>query len=791
VQEIKSHYKPGEYTKKGFIMVDQAQVDSNDNPSALNDDPIFSAVHDAFQLGWSIIELKSRIQIAALSTTITGSPQVASAIASINSSQNQANQTLPQVFSKVMDAKKQLLLPEYQQNPVALPDNAWLTSLWRATFNRIAESHKSCFPKGSTTEGTLYNLPDPHPPVPSQQGNNPAPDPTQQVIDPSQTYPPYLYLYPTNDQDYAGVGIKQDDRLSGFRIYDVARRAINCLTLLYTNSAYILTPIKVVDFQNQLIENVRNNFSKLDQNNTEQSERLKADLDANSLDQRKVGAIKILSTNAIRLLETWDTYARETLYVSGGADQQTDEIQLVAYEAGRAMASLSWGISTKIVPIENALNHQMNSASTTSQEADTGQETGDSTQPQPQPVNDGKELEQHLALAWLNMFDDRSIASIQQQISALSTALDNAYYRTHPGLPHPNPNDPEERTNLALPSQSIQAVTFSLEYWKRSIQRICNEQPPTKSENSTPETAKLPEANQKNPIPEQATKPGANQKNPTSSGVQKILAVPGMNKDTSKALRLALVQQAEIWQPLLLHQQSLLDFTTQYVTQHILNDFMNECEQATSQEIQNEIKKFRVPLIIGGGVILLLLVTIILLFITFPSSSQTLASGFALVIGGIVGFFGTVAARLSSIFSPSPSSAVTTQGSAGPLTAIPGLAGAALVEAFQSGYNQILVEFDYLNHNISITYPLVEFFILQSVLTAKQINENISEVETVVVETIKDAYDFLTQIAWTNQDRADEIARVARAAFGPIGAFVGAQLSLLSNQNNKSPTIKK
>ena len=61
------------------------------------------------------------------------------------------------------------------------------------------------------------------------------------------------------------------------------------------------------------------------------------------------------------------------------------------------------------------------------------------------------------------------------------------------------------------------------------------------------------------------------------------------------------------------------------------------------------------------------------------------------------------------------------------------------------------------------------------------------EVTTEVVYLIKDAYDFLTKIAWTDQEKADEIGRIARAAFGPIGAFIGAQLSLSSAQNNKSP----
>ena len=251
---------------------------------------------------------------------------------------------------------------------------------------------------------------------------------------------------------------------------------------------------------------------------------------------------------------------------------------------------------------------------------------------------------------------------------------------------------------------------------------------------------------------------------------------------TSSQLRLALVQQAEIWQPLLLRQQSLQDFTTQYVTQRILNDFMGTFEKATSKEIQDQIRRYRIPLIIGGLVILLLVGLFVLLVVVVPSLSQALVSGFALVVGGIVGFFGTIVGRLSSVFSPARSGAATPPDSASPMSAIPGLAGTALVDAFQNGYKQILIEFDYLNHNVSITYPLVEFFISQSLA---------SETRPEPAILIKDAYEFLTQIAWTNQDLADEIGRIARAAFGPIGAFIGAQLSLSSTQNNKSPAKKK
>ena len=765
-------------------MVGQAPGDPGENPSALTNDPIFSNVHNAFQLGWSIIELKSRIQIAALSSSITGTPQAKSTPRPTNSSQGQASPILQNVLSTVKDAKTKLLLPESQQNLTELPNSAWLTSLWRATFNRIAESHKGCFPE-STTTGTLYNLP-PSTNNPSYQALIANP----QTYDASNMYLPYLYLNPLLDtpdkKNYSDVGVQLDTEIpADFTLYDVTRRTLNCLTLLYTNPEESLTPVTVSDYQMQLMQNVMN-FSQLDAtiNNTKQSGQPEGDpttlnqpvaaqgdgaptiqistgsdtgdTDEHDIEDQKNEAIQIVSNNAIRFLETWDTYARETLYVSGGEVAQANEIQLVAYEAGRAMASLSWGITTTIVPIENALNHTMNTDPSTSQDA----------------KNDPA-LQQHLEKAWLKIFDERSIASIQQQISALSTAMDDAYYRIHPNIPRPNPNDPAERTNLALPSQTIQAITFSLDYWKRAVQLICNGQPDT---------------NAGTPLP---------------GGVSKPVTIPNMTQQVSSQLRLALVQQAEIWQPLLLHQQSLLDFTTQYVTQRILNDFMGSIEMATAKEIEADIRRYRIPLIIVGGVMLLLLASAIL-FITLSPGS--LAAVITLVVGGIAGFYGNVAKEVSSLFSPSPSSANVEQRSARTVSGITGLAGAALVEAFQNGYKQILIEFDYLNHNVSITYPLVEYFILHSNQLAMRKANNAqattpaekstsqslaSEVTIEAVDLIKDAYDFLTQIAWTNQERADEIGRIVRAAFGPIGAFVGAQISLFTSQEYKSSTSKK
>src|SRR5204862_4386720 len=64
----------------------------------------------------------------------------------------------------------------------------------------------------------------------------------------------------------------------------------------------------------------------------------------------------------------------------------------------------------------------------------------------------------------------------------------------------------------------------------------------------------------------------------------------------------------------------------------------------------------------------------------------------------------------------------------------------------------------YLNHNVAISYPLLEFFITNS--------PDISD-------DVKDGYYFLTNVVWTSKEREEELDRVARAAFGPLGALIG------------------
>src|SRR5229473_2866069 len=691
-------------------------------PSVLLDDPIFSAIHDALQMGWSIIELKSRLQVAAMSTSISGPAQTSLAKRPVDSTGGPVDKILQNVLS----------------------DNAWFTSLWRATFSRIAESHKRSFP-GSSTANTYYDLPDP----PNYQALAASP----QGYDASTTYLPYLYLFPAGGQDYGNIGIQRDSEIpSDFKLYDVARRALNCLTLLYAAPEESLIPVTVSEFQNQLVQNISNyrqltatlsnaaqpqseptipnqpaasQGGEVGQPGTASGATPQA---APSFEDQRNNAIQLVSNQATRYLETWDSYAREALYVSGGEDAEANEMQLIAYEAGRAMASLSWGITTATVPIEDAMNKH----------------GADSLTLQTHP-----ELKKRLEDTWLSVFDERSITSIQRQVSALSTALDEAYYRVHPNVSRQDANDVAVQPNLDLPSQAIRAVSESLNYWMRAVQLICTgdtqQQDGTSSNapsTATDNTAQSP----LNALQKDAQNQGSTSSNgdtpasASASGTATIrpqtstqgqsstptnavtpprpAAIPAMTWETSSQLRLALIQQAEVWQSLLAGHQSLRDFTTSLVTQRIWNDFSQELEQAISKGLLNpvekQIRRYAIPIAAVGVGLLVIIGVVVLLLVLLPSLRESLITAFVFIVGSVLGFFGTVASRVSTFFSPASNEQPAAPGSAGAVPAIAGLAGAALIDAFQNGYKQILIEFDYLNHNVAVTYPLVEYFILRS-----------------------------------------------------------------------------
>ena len=725
----------------------------------LNASKTVEAIHDAFLIGWSLQELKNRVLLKA-------SGLLSLAAASDSTDQTRlitgSSATTPRPPFNIGDTLLKAFFPSASpatSQTQALPGNfnqsISSTSEWQAIFTRIASVHDQCFP-GSTTKNTRY--------------------------DPSPTSPPksrYPYLYPSTSPDYGLIGTSGigsvgvgdiDKQLAQFQLYDVTRRALNCLCLLYTKPDESLVPDIINDYQTEIMQSILKDAQALSTGtpvaslDVSDQKALAALLD--NLDQKVADlvqdyldnapaepssddlnlAIKFLSFLTVRFLESWDGYLRENFFIGG--QLKNNELELLAYEAGRSLSSLSWSISMMTVPMENA------------SEQDTDSEL--------------------LARTWLDVFESSHINSIQRQISALGPALDDAYYvmkqvqRPAAGeLPDPD-----------LPANAIHAITYSLYYWQRALDWIChNALSGTTVSTTTAQMAikTTTESAVANTPPvdtsvsttttEAAIKMTTASATVSTSPADGTAKPPALALDLSRKLRQALITQAGIWQTLMLGEQTLRSFTTGGVTKRILNNIMAEFENAAKEKVvdtsQKQLKRFWLPMI-GLGIFLLVILAGGIFLLAQNGQLQSIAAIIALLLGSALTLVSTFLTRISSTFapasdqrSPPTNTAASTTNMDQRLSSLVGLAGEAIITAFQNAYKQILIEFDDLNHNVAISYPLIDFFML-----------HFPHIDN---EELKDGYIFLTKIVWTSDERREEVERVARAAFGPLGALIGSR----------------
>lgn len=698
--------------------------------ASLLKDKDFAALHNAFLLGWSITELKSRVQIAACTQQ-----QVASTANEPTRPQTQSIDALIKdiILADLVDITREDLTNQVNRSlnmplnnnalPTDLGDQGWLTSVLRAIFNRIVTLHLSRFPDGSTAN-TIYDLPLPQ-------------DPTY----------PYPFLHPvewnlvaSSRDDYTNIGIAPLTKnpapsnptidinayTQNFMLYDVTRRALNGLTLLLTTPADSLVPELLNRLQLALTNAVFNMYYA-----------------ANPPQNRQAAVLKTLSDVIVSLLEAWDSFIRESFYLSvaetegaeTGSVASGTELELTAYDAGRSLANLSWGASVILAPLESIFPvGQQNAA--------------------PQ------KLDQKARETWLNVFNDRDINHVQYQMMALSTALDDAYYRVNKTIKPRAVHDPTVPPDPNLPSQAIQTMVQSLDYWQRAIQRMCSESAELKPRQA--------------PIPPRMTWPQIQAQSATSAQTQAAAAPAGQSPKSnppqtaigsnnpapnvsqlalldwqmSATLRIELIQQSYVWQSLLLCQQGLDSFSVDKITHKIIDEFMADLEKI----VQREIRRTTFMWVLFGA-----LVVIIAILIWLAATYAHISLGSLIPVASITAVGALVAPFVNGLKSR-----------LGKLGSYFGAAGASIEQAIEHGYDQVLVEFGYLNHTIGITYPLVEFFVWEEIAFGPKTNP------------IQDGYDCLLQVFWTNEDRQAEIQRVVRAAFGPLGAFIGAQTHLPS-----------
>ncbi len=681
-------------------------MDAPNNPPVIGiyQDGQAAVLCNAFSLGWTLTELISRVQIVAIERCRTDEPPPDS---TLTEPSGNAAGSQPKAMALITDSNASF----------------WLASTWRARFSHIANLHAVAFPNSATAK-TLYA-----PPGPS-------------VL-------PYLYP-PT--PDYADIGISGMDPtgapvLKDFQLYDVTRRAINCLTLLLVNPEESLIKDEIIKSQTRLAWFVEKGALKpgggggdagtvgMDATGAavlsmwpEPPAEFK--LDDTTLQE----AIINLSELTVKFLQAWDGYLRENYYASIALKQ--NETMLVAYEAGRSIASLSWGMSMRTAQA------QANNSSVSA-------------------------VAEDLKKAWQETFDPRAIIHAQHQIAALSTAFEDAYFRLNPTqqrspddalLVWPNPD---------LPNQMVHAVKQSLDYWQRAVAWITNALPPV----PVASTVLVP-ADSNVPVPVASTVPAPPR-------------VPTFTLDLSNQLCVALREQSDVWQSLITGQQGLRAYSVESVTKRILQDALDEVMTKVQDDLQQKGAAARKQAMADAQPFLLLIgvvglgftmLLVVLLFLSHQLTPATVATTGTVPIVGLI--LGTLGLRKSStqasaqpsvtIINPGASSGANppasgpgaATGSSNLMGQLAGLAGrleVALVQAYKDGYQQVRIEFATLNQSVAVAYPLVEYFVI-----------------TPQMETVTSEFTFVTEIIWSGTDRKAEAGRVVEAAFGPFRVLLGS-----------------
>jgi hypothetical protein len=93
------------------------------------------------------------------------------------------------------------------------------------------------------------------------------------------------------------------------------------------------------------------------------------------------------------------------------------------------------------------------------------------------------------------------------------------------------------------------------------------------------------------------------------------------------------------------------------------------------------------------------------------------------------------------------------------LGSILGRAGETVLQDFEKGFKQIQTDLRYLSRTVAVTYPLVEYFVLDG-----------------HIANVDEAYDFIELVIWRKDEQKQEVMRVAYAAFGAIGSFAMAKV---------------
>jgi hypothetical protein len=654
--------------------------------SAWMRDPTVCAFNTAFMLGWKIVELRSRINMAC----------------------NLVNAGKP-----------------------AAKDPFWLASVWHGIFMEIATMQMTAF-QDQTTQGTFY--------------------------EPNAGWQKLLgYLYPVAPavapEAGAGAGIlqywnigigpdkqfsfldadveKQTKAFSAFSLYDVTRRALNCLLLLHAKAgpATALLVESLDTYREPLVQALDTYreplVQALDTYRVPLVQALKLEPD------QQTDPVKLVTKHCVQLLDAWDSFLRENYY-SGGRIPN-DVTEKTAYEAGSALARLTWELSEASAQVRLTWVPTKAAAepSGTADKADD-----------PAPIAGDPGLVKALHTAWQRAFDPKAIVFAQHQLTALGTVLDNAYYRVNNKSKPPNVPGADAPFDPDLPSATLSCLSRSLDFWHDTVDWL----DPTKAPDHP------------------------------------------MTDSMEAALSTALVEQANVWQALITGQQSLDGYAVNTVMHAIVEAVIKEFEQEIQTELKQSVSSMLldslrrvgpVVLLVLGVVVCLSIPAAIWLYVARPTIAGGINPnglwgilGIGPALAAVVGYRATTQATrkepaTTTVATSSAGGGTSPTGSAS-TAVVPGgqssvadfLGGvmrtvdAALVAMLHAAQVQIHIDLAALNHQIGMSYPLIE-----SVVASSKGN-------------IKNDYAFMTEVIWSTQERKEEALSIVRAALGPLGIMI-------------------
>ena len=122
--------------------------------------------------------------------------------------------------------------------------------------------------------------------------------------------------------------------VTNFKLYDVTRRALNCLTLLLDEATESLMPEIIDCYQHRLVQAIVS----------------VSQIPTSEPDCTKIGkprpddvnkAVKILGNQVVRFLKSWDSFLRESYYVE--TNPQNNEIAPVSWSIKSLGSTLTGG----------------------------------------------------------------------------------------------------------------------------------------------------------------------------------------------------------------------------------------------------------------------------------------------------------------------------------------------------------------------------------------------------------------------------------------------------------------